>query len=161
MRAHALGIPVVTAGPLGFSAALLCVAPGACRRSVFDIQDGLSEEECFLRFAMGLSPRGLHFRYIDRRRVSSNDGGGRRRTSRVRPAPRWPAWRPCVWFWSAGLRPAPAYLQFDPYLTKFCAGRLCGGIATPCNGSNSASPGSSCWPVASGRLQPPANPRRI
>lgn len=133
MRAHALGIPVVTAGPLGFSAALLVFAPGGMSfDQYFDIQDGLSEEECFLRFAMGLSPRGLHFRYIDRRRVS---------LKRRRGPSSYIACQTCAALASMeavrlvlgrpGLRPAPAYLQFDPYLTKFCAGRLLWGNRNP------------------------------
>ncbi len=133
MRAHELGIPVVTAGPLGFSTAMLVFSPrGMSFDQYFDIHDGLGEEECYLRFAMGLSPRGLHFRYIDRRRVS---------LKRRRGPSSYIACQACAAVASMeavrlvlgrpGLRPAPAYLQFDPYLTRFCAGRLLWGNRNP------------------------------
>ena len=133
MHAWDLGIPVVTAGPLGFGAALLVFsAPGMSFDEYFDIHDGLTEEELLLRFAMGLSPRGLHFRYIDRQRVSLR---------RRRGPSSYIACQACASVASMeavrlvlgrpGTRPAPAYLQFDPYLTKFCAGRLMWGNRNP------------------------------
>lgn len=133
MRAHELGIPVVTAGPLGFSAALLVFTPhGMSFDQYFDIHEGLGEEECFLRFAMGLSPRGLHFHYINRQRVSLR---------RRRGPSSYIACQACAAVASMeavrlvlgrpGVRPAPAYLQFDPYLAKFCAGRLLWGNRNP------------------------------
>lgn len=133
MHAWDLGIPVVTAGPLGFGAALLVFsAPGMSFDEYFDIHDGLTEEELLLRFAMGLSPRGLHFCYIDRQRVSLR---------RRRGPSSYIACQACASVASMegvrlvlgrpGTRPAPAYLQFDPYLTKFCAGRLMWGNRNP------------------------------
>ena len=133
MRARELGIPVITAGPLGFSTAVLVFTPsGMSFDEYFDIREGMSQEECFLRFALGLSPRGMHFRYIDRSRVSL----------RRRKGPSaYIACQLCAGVASteavrlvlgrSGVRPVPAYLQFDPYLDKFCAGRLLGGNRNP------------------------------
>mgnify|MGYP001160589068 CR=1 FL=1 len=133
MRARELGIPVITAGPLGFSTAVLVFTPsGMSFDEYFDIREGMSQEECFLRFALGLSPRGMHFRYIDRSRVSL----------RRRKGPSaYIACQLCAGVASTeavrlvlgrpGVRPVPAYLQFDPYLDKFCAGRLLGGNRNP------------------------------
>jgi len=133
MRARELSIPVVTAGPMGFSTAVLVFTPtGMSFDEYFDIREGMSQEECFLRFAMGLSPRGLHFRYIDRARVS---------LKRRKGPSSYIACQLCAGAASTeavrlvlgrpGVRPVPAYLQFDPYLGKFCAGRLLGGNRNP------------------------------
>lgn len=133
MRARELGIPVITAGPLGFSTALLVFTPGGMSfDEYFDIREGMSDEECYLRFAMGLSPRGLHFRYIDRARVSLKRRKGPSSYIACQAcasvagmeAVRLVLGRP-------GVRPAPAYLQFDAYLAKFCAGRLLWGNRNP------------------------------
>jgi molybdopterin/thiamine biosynthesis adenylyltransferase/nitroreductase len=133
MRARELGIPVVTAGPLGFSTALLVFTPGGMSfDEYFDIREGMSDEECYLRFAMGLSPRGLHFRYIDRSRVSLKRRKGPSSYIACQAcacvagmeAVRLVLGRP-------GVRPVPAYLQFDAYLAKFCAGRLLWGNRNP------------------------------
>jgi len=133
MRARELGIPVVTAGPLGFSTALLVFTPaGMSFDEYFDIREGMSDEECYLRFAMGLSPRGLHFRYIDRSRVSLKRRKGPScyiacqacASVAGMEAVRLVLGRP-------GVRPVPAYLQFDAYLPKFFAGRLLWGNRNP------------------------------
>jgi len=133
MRARELGIPVITAGPLGFSTALLVFMPGGMSfDEYFDIREGMSDEECYLRFAMGLSPRGFHFRYIDRSRVS---------LKRRKGPSSYIACQACASVASMeavrlvlgqpGVRPAPAYLQFDAYLARFCAGRLLWGNRNP------------------------------
>lgn len=133
MRARELGIPVITAGPIGFSTAVLIFTPtGMSFDEYFDIHEGLSDEECFLRFAMGLSPKGLHFRYIDRSRVS---------LKRRKGPSAYIACQLCAGVASMeavrlvlgrpGVHPVPAYLQFDPYLRKLCSGRLVKGNRNP------------------------------
>lgn len=133
MRARELNIPVITAGPLGFSTALLVFTPGGMSfDEYFDIREGMDEEECFLRFAMGLSPRGAHFRYIDSARVSLKRRKGPSSFIACQmcaavasmEAVRLVLGRP-------GVRPAPAYLQFDPYLGRKFAGRLVMGNRNP------------------------------
>lgn len=133
MRARELGIPVITAGPLGFSTAVLVFTPsGMAFDEYFDIREGMSDEECYLRFAMGLSPRGMHFRYIDRSRVSLK---GRKGPSSYiacelcaaaasMETVRLVLGRP-------GVRPVPAFMQFDPYLNTFNSGRLLKGNRNP------------------------------
>jgi molybdopterin/thiamine biosynthesis adenylyltransferase len=133
MRARELGIPVITAGPLGFSTAVLVFVPGGMSfDEYFDIREGMSDEECFLRFAMGLSPRGVHFRYIDRSRVS---------LKRRKGPSSYIACELCAGVASMeavrlvlgrkGVRAVPAYQQFDPYLGRFCRGRLIRGNRNP------------------------------
>ncbi len=133
MRAKEMGVPVITAGPLGFSTAMLVFSPrGMSFDEYFDIHDGLSQEECFLRFAMGLAPRAVHFRYVDRTRIS---------LQRRKGPSSFIACQACAAMASMeavrivlgrpGLRSAPSYLQFDPYFGKLCVGRLAWGNRNP------------------------------
>jgi molybdopterin/thiamine biosynthesis adenylyltransferase len=77
-RCLELGIPAVTAAPLGMGAALLTFMP---KRMSFDDyfgwREGMSDEEKALRFAVGLSPRAPHLAYlIDPSRVQFSQGRG-------------------------------------------------------------------------------------
>ncbi len=66
-KAHEKGIPVITAGPIGFSAATLIFIPGRGLSfdEYFDICDGMSEEEQLLRFFIGLMPKATHLKYVE------------------------------------------------------------------------------------------------
>jgi len=76
-RARKLGIPVVTAAPLGFTSSVLVFTPDSMPfDEYFGISDGLSERECLLRFAVGLAPGGLHLGQMDPSRVSLDSGRG-------------------------------------------------------------------------------------
>lgn len=59
-----LGIPAVTAGPLGMGAALLTFLPGGMSFEEYFGWKGRSEEEKSLRFLLGLSPGRLQFPYL-------------------------------------------------------------------------------------------------
>jgi len=61
---HKLGIPAVTAAPLGMGAALLCFMPGGMSFDDYFQWEGCSETEQALRFLLGLAPAGLHGRYL-------------------------------------------------------------------------------------------------
>jgi molybdopterin/thiamine biosynthesis adenylyltransferase len=72
-RARAKGIPVVTAGPLGYSSALLVFSPdGMSFDDYFDVNDQTSNRDALIAFAVGLAPRSTHGRYMDFSRVSFN-----------------------------------------------------------------------------------------
>ncbi|EPR37254.1 UBA/THIF-type NAD/FAD binding protein [Desulfovibrio sp. X2] len=133
MRARELGVPVITAGPLGFSTALLVFTPDSMSfDEYFDVQDGLPMEQCYLRFAMGLSPRGVHFRYVDSTKVDLKGRAGPSSyiacqlcaAAASMEAARIVLGRP-------GLRPTPGYLQYDAYRGQLCKGRLRGGNRNP------------------------------
>lgn len=55
-----LGIPAVTAAPLGFSTALLCFLPGKMTFEQYFQLEGQPLDEQLLRFFVGLAPGGLH-----------------------------------------------------------------------------------------------------
>ncbi|MGZ8215926.1 ThiF family adenylyltransferase [Methylomagnum sp.] len=59
-----LGIPAVTAAPLGMSAALLCFVPGGLSFEDYFGLQGQDETEQGLRFLVGLAPTGLHGRAL-------------------------------------------------------------------------------------------------
>tara|TARA_R110001592_G_scaffold246427_1_gene508269 strand:+ start:100525 stop:101406 length:882 start_codon:yes stop_codon:yes gene_type:complete len=65
-----LGIPAVTAAPLGMGVALLCFLPGKMTFEEYFQLEGCSEEEQLLRFLLGLSPSMLQATYlVDESRV--------------------------------------------------------------------------------------------
>lgn len=61
---HTLGIPAVTAAPLGMGSAVLCFMPDGMSFEDYFGFEGRSEEELALRFMIGLSPRMLQRPYL-------------------------------------------------------------------------------------------------
>lgn len=61
---HRLGIPAVTAAPLGMTAALLTFLPGEMSFEEYFQLEGCSEDEMALRFLLGLAPGMLHTEYL-------------------------------------------------------------------------------------------------
>lgn len=75
--AYRRGIPVITAGPMGYSAALQVIAPpGSSFDRFYGFCDGMSESELVSRFLVGIAPRGLHFDYIDTNEISVTEQRG-------------------------------------------------------------------------------------
>ncbi len=123
------GIPVITAGPLGYSSALLVFSPdGMDFDTYFDVRRKMPEEEKYLRFAMGLAPRPTHIPYMDLGRVDLKGGAGPSlgiacqlcSALAVTEAVRIVLGKP-------GLQPVPYYSQFDPFRQKYHKGYLRGG----------------------------------
>jgi sulfur-carrier protein adenylyltransferase/sulfurtransferase len=76
-RAYQMKIPVVTAGPFGFSAALQVIHPdGMSFDEYYQIHEDMPNSEKVLRFFMGLAPKGLHIPYIDISSVSLEEKRG-------------------------------------------------------------------------------------
>ncbi|MAT64963.1 MAG: thiamine biosynthesis protein ThiF [Gammaproteobacteria bacterium] len=61
---HRLGIPAVTAAPLGMGTAVLCFLPGGMSFEDYFCLEGRDETEQLLRFLVGLAPAGLHRAYL-------------------------------------------------------------------------------------------------
>ncbi len=69
-RCAALGIPAITAAPLGMGVALLNFVPGSMSFEDYFRLEGASPDEQAIRFLLGLSPRMLQLAYlVDRSRV--------------------------------------------------------------------------------------------
>ncbi len=80
-RCTELGIPAVTAAPLGMGVALLNFLPGQMSFEQYFQLEGLPPDEQAIRFLLGLSPRMLQLSYlVDRSRV---DFAGKRGPSTV------------------------------------------------------------------------------
>lgn len=133
-RAREKGIHVITAGPLGFSSAMLIFAPdrGMGFDEYFNIVKGMKSEDQYLAFALGLAPRATQFKYMDTSKVSFKSGKGpslniacqlcsaMAGTEAVR-----------ILLNRGGIRPVPYYFQFDPYAQKYCRGKLVMGNRNP------------------------------
>ena len=76
-RCRELGIPALTAAPLGMGVGLLVFMPTGMSFEEYFRLDGHSTDEQYLRFLIGLAPKGLHRSYLaDPSRVSLADRRG-------------------------------------------------------------------------------------
>jgi nitroreductase len=132
-RARALGIPAVTAAPIGMGVGYLVFTP---RGMSFDDYFGFAHcppEEQALRFLIGLAPRGLHRAYlIDPTRINL-------------PARRGPSTAAAVQLCAGvvgaaavklllgrpGVKPAPWHHHFDAYRDRMAITHLRAGLAGP------------------------------
>lgn len=127
------GIHVVMAGPLGFGVSWLVFAPqGMSFDDYFDLHDAMTPLDQLVAFAVGLAPCGYHARYVNLADIRFNEGrlpsaglacqlcSGVVATETLR-----------ILLERGGVRAAPHYGQFDPYLRKFHSGYLRGGNRHP------------------------------
>lgn len=63
-RCAELGIPAVTAAPIGFGTSYLVFMPGGMSFEEYFRLEGLSEEQQYVNFALGLTPKGFHRSYL-------------------------------------------------------------------------------------------------
>lgn len=63
-RCRELGIPAITAAPIGMGTAFLTFIPGGMSFEKYFRLNGHSEQEQYLRFLVGLTPKGLHRSYL-------------------------------------------------------------------------------------------------
>jgi molybdopterin/thiamine biosynthesis adenylyltransferase len=63
-RCAELGIPAVTAAPVGMGTAFLAFMPGGMTFEQYFRLEGCTENEQYLRFLLGLAPEGLHRSYL-------------------------------------------------------------------------------------------------
>lgn len=130
--ARSMGVPVITAGPLGYSSALLVFTPqGMGFDDYFDVGGKLPEEQKYLRFAMGLAPRPTHIGYMDLSRVDLKGGKGPSLNIACQLCSSLAATEAVrIILGKPGLRPAPCFLQFDPFRQVLRKGRLSRGNRT-------------------------------
>lgn len=125
-RARELGIPVVTAAPLGFSSALLVFTPdGMSFDEYFDVNDDTPDRRKYINFALGLAPNSTHSRYLDASVVDFDLGKGPSMNVGCQMCSAFAATETLrLILGRKGVKPAPFYLQYDPYLHKLCRGKL-------------------------------------
>jgi molybdopterin/thiamine biosynthesis adenylyltransferase len=133
-HARELGIHVVTAGPLGYSAAMLVFAPdrGMGFDAYFDIHDEMPTEEKLLAFMVGLAPRATHRHYLDPQAIDLEHHRGPSLCAGCENCASTAAVEVArILLEHQGLRPAPHYVQYDPCTRKFHQGYLPLGNRNP------------------------------
>ena len=127
------GIPAMTAGPIGMGTGYLVFLPGGMTFEQYFRLEGQPEAEQYLRFLVGLVPRGLHRPYlVDPART---DLAGKRGPSTAAGC------ELCAGVVAATAvklllrrgdpRPAPYHYHFDAYRGRLAISRLPFGVAGP------------------------------
>ncbi len=127
------GIPVVAAGPLGCSVALLVFLPDRMSwHEYFSIDVHGEETRQYILFAIGTGPRGLHIPYIDKSSVSLQDKAGPSLSAAVHLCAGVVGIEVLKLLLGRGpVYPAPYYQQFDAYRCKYYRGKLRWGNRGP------------------------------
>ena len=132
-RCKALGIPALTAAPIGMGTAYLVFLPGGMSFEDYFRLDGLPEERQYVNFAVGLAPKGFHRSYlVDPSRV---DLAGRRGPSTAAAVQLCAgvvgAQAVKILLGRGTVRAAPCYHQFDAYRDRWKRGWLPLGNRNP------------------------------
>jgi molybdopterin/thiamine biosynthesis adenylyltransferase len=132
-KAAEKGIHVITAGPMGFSSAMLIFSPhGMGFDEYFNIREDMEEKDKYLSFALGLSPRPTHIKYMDFKKVDLDSKAGPSLNAACQICSGMAATETLrIILKRRGLRPVPCFAQFDPYLMKLKKGRLVFGNKNP------------------------------
>jgi sulfur-carrier protein adenylyltransferase/sulfurtransferase len=130
-RCDELGIPAVTAAPIGMGAGFLAFVPGGMSFEQYFRLEGLPQNDQYVRFLMGVAPRGLHRPYlVDPSRV---DLRGRRGPSTVAACELCAAITAVaaikLLLRRGDLKPAPYHHHFDAYRGKLVVTHLRHGNA--------------------------------
>ena len=132
-RCAELGIPAITAAPLGMGTAYLIFMPGGMTFEDYFRLEGLSPERRYVNFLIGLNPKGYHRPYlVDPSRVNLADGRGPSTATACQLcAGVVGAEATKILLGRGTVRAAPCYHQFDAYRGKWATGRLRGGNRNP------------------------------
>lgn len=132
-RAQALGIPAITAAPIGFGAAYLVFLPGHMSFERYFRLDGHKPAEQYLRFLVGFTPRGLHRPYlVDPTRVDLPGQKGPSTVAACQICGGVTAAEAVKLLLRRGpVRAAPHHQHFDAYRQRFVVSRLPFGNAGP------------------------------
>ena len=132
-RCTELRIPAITAAPIGMGSGFLAFTPDGMSFEEYFRLEGHTEAEQYVRFLMGVAPRGLHRAYlVDKSRV---DLAGRKGPSTGASC------QLCagiitvaatkVLLGRGEVKPAPYHHHFDPYRGKYVVSRLRFGNSGP------------------------------
>lgn len=119
-RCADLGIPAVTAGPMGMGAALVNFMPGGMTFEEYFRLEGISAHEKAMRFLAGLSPALLQTAYlVDASRVRLEDGSGPSTVMGCQLCAGVAATEALkILLGRGGVLAAPRAMQFDAYRNK-------------------------------------------
>lgn len=115
-----LGVPAVTAAPLGMGAAVLVFQPDGMSFEDYFCLEGCDEEEMSVRFLLGLSPRMLQRAYlVDESRVNLAERRGPSTVAACQLCAGIAATEALkILLGRPGVRAAPHALQFDAYRSR-------------------------------------------
>lgn len=131
--ARELEIPVVFSAPLGFSGTVHVFTPDSMSFDrYFDINDGMSNYDQLVAFAVGLCPRGTHWPYMDSSKVDLASQSGPSLSSACNIASGLLTTEIfCLLLGRSTVKAVPYYAQFDPYRKIYRQGRLLFGNRGP------------------------------
>jgi len=120
------GIWAVTAGPVGFSTPWLVFNPhGMGFDEYFALTDEMDRPDQLIAFAVGLTPRATHLKYLDLRQVDVGDRVGPSASLACHLASGVAAAEVIKILLNRGpIRPVPWYFQFDAHRCVLRKGRL-------------------------------------
>ncbi len=126
-------VPVVAAGPIGASAALLIFEPGGMTWHEYFAMDLARDViDKYVLFALGTAPKATHMPYLDRRYVSLVEKRGPSLSLAVQLCSGIAAAETMKLLLKRGrVRAAPYFQQFDAYRGKFVVGKLRWGNRGP------------------------------
>ena len=132
-RAAELGIPAVTAAPIGMGVGFLAFVPGGQTFEQYFRLQGQTKDEQYLRFLMGVAPKGLHRAYlVDETRVDLAGQRGPSTAAACELCAGMVATQALKLLLGRGGVPvAPVHLTFDAYVGRLSRTRLRWGNAGP------------------------------
>jgi molybdopterin/thiamine biosynthesis adenylyltransferase/nitroreductase len=132
-RCSELGIPAITAGPIGFGTSYIVFLPGRMTFEQYFRMEGLPKERQYARFLLGLTPKGLHREYlVDPSRLNLVEKRGPSSAAAVQLCAGVVGGEAVKILLGRGrVRAAPYYHQFDVYRGKFSCQRLFLGNNNP------------------------------
>lgn len=131
--AYAKGLPVVSAGPLGASAALLVFRPGGMTwHDYFAMDLARDEVDRYILFALGTVPRAAEMDYVNRKSVNLEAKSGPSLSLAVQLCAGVVACETLKLLLNRGpVLAVPYFQQFDAYRGKFIVGKLRWGNRGP------------------------------
>ena len=132
-RAREKGIHVITAGPMGFSSAMLIFSPeGMSFDEYFNITEGMTLSDKQLAFFIGIAPRATHLKYVDLSRVDLDTKAGPSLNIACQICSGMAATEAVrIILNKGGIKPVPHFFQFDPFTQEYRKGKLYMGNRNP------------------------------
>ena len=132
-RCADLGIPAITAAPLGFGSSYLIFMPGGMSFEEYFRLQGLSEDRQYVNFALALAPKGFHRAYlIDPSRLDLANHRGPSTAAAVQICAGVAATEAVKILIGRGeVKAAPWYHHFDAFRGRWKSGKLRFGNAGP------------------------------
>lgn len=131
--AHAKGLPIVAAGPIGASAAMQVFLPGGMTwQEYFAMDLAKNDFDRYVLFALGNAPRATHMPYMDRKYVNLAQKRGPSLALAVQLCAGVAAAETLKILLGRGsVLAVPYFHQFDAYRNKYVVGKLRWGNRGP------------------------------